>query len=199
MTRNLVLLSTALTFSFLFGGAATPANARSGGRAQPAVTAKPGASASAVSGEDGQPGLLGQYGEWGAYAGTSAGRKVCFALAKPASSQTNPPGRPRDPTYIFVSTRPAENVRNEVSVVIGYTFKPNGAVAEVGEVRFAMQTQNDGGWLKNASDETRIVEAMRRSPELIVKGVSGKGTQTTDRYSLKGLTQALDRVAQECR
>jgi hypothetical protein len=36
----------------------------------------------------GQPVLLGQYGDWGAYLGNSSGRKVCFALAKPASSQT---------------------------------------------------------------------------------------------------------------
>lgn len=149
---------------------------------------------------DEQPGLLGQYGDWGAYAGTSGGRKVCFALAKPASSQTTPANRPRDPAYVFVSTRPAENVQNEVSVIIGYAFKPNAdAILEIGSAKFAMQTQNDGGWLKNAGDETRMVDAMRRSPELVVKGVSGKGTQSTDRYSLKGLSQALDRVGQECR
>ena len=99
-----------------------------------------------------------------------------------------------------MSTRPAENVQNEVSVIIGYTFKPNSdAVLEIGSAKFAMQTQNDGGWLKNAGDETRMVDAMRKGPELVVKGVSGKGTQSTDRYSLKGLSQALERVGQECR
>ena len=58
----------------------------------------------------GQPTLLGQYGDWGAYLGNSGGRKVCFALAKPVSSETNPPNRPRDPAYMFVSSRPAEQV-----------------------------------------------------------------------------------------
>src|SRR6266705_1765855 len=80
-----------------------------------------------------QPTLLGQYGEWGAYTGSSNGRKVCFALAKPSSSETKPPNRPRDPAYLFISSRPAENVRNEVSVIIGYSFKPNSdANVEVG-------------------------------------------------------------------
>lgn len=169
------------------------------GRSSKGQPAKGGTSAAARS-EEGQPGLLGQYGDWGAYAGTSGGRRVCFALAKPASSQTTPANRPRDPAYVFVSTRPAENVQNEVSVIIGYSFKPNSdATVEVGSARFAMQTQNDGGWLKNAGDEPRMLDAMRKGPELVVKGVSGRGTQSLDRYSLKGLSQALERVGQECR
>ena len=34
---------------------------------------------------------------------------------------------------------------------------------------------------------------------MVVNGESGRGTKTTDSYSLKGLAQALDRVAQECK
>jgi invasion protein IalB len=147
-----------------------------------------------------QPTLLGQFGDWGAYTATPGGRKVCFALAKPTSSQTNPPNRPRDPPYVFVSTRPAEKVQNEVSVIIGYPFKPNSeATVDIGGTNFAMYTQQDGAWIKNAAEEARMVDAMRRGSELVVKGVSGRGTQTTDTFSLRGLAQALDRIAQECR
>lgn len=147
-----------------------------------------------------QPQLLGQFGDWGAYTATPGGRKVCFALAKPAKSQTNPPNRPRDPTYIFVSSRPAEKVKDEVSIIIGYGFKPNtDASAEVGGASFAMYTQNDGAWIKNAAEESRLIDAMRKGAELTVKGVSARGTSTTDVYSLRGVGQALDRVAQECR
>lgn len=149
---------------------------------------------------DGQPTVLGQYGEWGAYTGVNSGRKVCFALGKPTSSQTNPPNRPRDPAYLFVSTRPAENVRNEISVIIGYPFKANfEATAEIGGATFAMSTQNDGAWLKNVADEGRMIDAMRRSGDLVIKGMSARGTETTDRFSLKGLAQAIDRATQECR
>ena len=148
----------------------------------------------------GQPTLLGTYGDWGAYTGNSSGRKVCFALAKPSSTQTQPPNRPRDPSYLFVSTRPTENVRNEVSIIIGYGFKPNSeASVEIGGNKFSMYTQNDGAWIKNAAEEARMVEAMRKTGELVVKGTSARGTQSTDKYSLKGLAQALDRTAQECK
>jgi hypothetical protein len=136
----------------------------------------------------------------GAYTAMPNGKKVCFALAKPASSKTNPPNRPRDPAYAFVSTRPAEKVTNEVSVMIGYTLKPGSeSTLEVGGASFAMYTQGDGLWIKNAAEEERMVDAMRKASDVVVKGVSAKGTETTDSFSLKGLAQALDRLAQDCK
>jgi invasion protein IalB len=147
-----------------------------------------------------QPQLLGQYGDWGAYTATPGGKKVCFALAKPAGSQTNPAGRPRDAAYMFISSRPAEKVRDEVSIIIGYGFKPNSdATIDLAGTNFAMYTQNDGAWIKNAAEEARLVESMRKGADLVVKGVSARGTQSSDTYSLKGLAQALDRVGQECK
>lgn len=160
---------------------------------------KSAASPAAVAG-GAEPTLIGQFGTWGAYSATPNGKKVCFALAKPSSSKTNPPNRPRDPAYAFVSTRPAEKVNNEVSVMIGYALKPGSeSTVEVGGASFAMYTQGDGLWIKNAAEEERMVEAMRKSADLVVKGVSAKGTETTDTFSLKGLAQALDKIAQDCR
>ena len=180
---------------------------------QPPVPPKPGAPKSeaskpaapkpattaAVAGQT-QPNLLGQYGDWGAYSASPGGRKICFALAKPKTSKTEPVGRTRDQSYMFVSSRPAENVKNEVSVIIGYPFKTSSdATAEIGSTKFAMYTQNDGAWIKNVTEEARMVDAMRKGSDLTVKGTSGRGTQSTDQYSLKGLAQALDKVEQECR
>ena len=124
-----------------------------------------------------QPTLLGTYGDWGAYTANPGGKKVCFALAKPKTSKTDPAGRKRDPAYIFISTRPAENVKNEISVIIGYPFKPSSdATAEIGTTKFAMYTQNDGAWIKNVAEEARMIDAMRKGSDLTVKGMSGRGT-----------------------
>ena len=166
-----------------------------------AVAQQPKATAAATpaAGEV-QPTLLGQYGDWGAYAAAPAGHKVCFALAKPKTTKTEPTGRKRDPSYVFVASRPGENVRNEVSVIIGYPFKTSSdATAEVGTAKFAMYTQNDGAWIKNIAEEARMVDAMRKGADLTVKGMSGKGATSTDQYSLKGLAQALDKIEQECK
>jgi invasion associated locus B (IalB) protein len=170
---------------------------------KPAAAAKPAAKpdpAVAAAAGGAEPNLIGQFGTWGAYSATPNGRKVCFALAKPSSSKTNPPNRPRDPAYAFVSTRPAEKVVNEVSIMIGYALKPGSESSlEVGGASYAMYTQGDGLWIKNAAEEERMVDAMRKSADATVKGVSAKGTETIDTFSLKGLAQALDKLAQDCR
>ncbi|HVY59303.1 MAG TPA: invasion associated locus B family protein [Xanthobacteraceae bacterium] len=188
---------TTLGFATPVLAQAQPAKPKAAAPKQPA---KPTHSAAVTPAGGAQPALLGQFGDWGAYAASPGGHKVCFALAKPSSSRTDPPNRPRDPAYLFVSTRPAEKVKEEVSVIIGYGFKPSSdATVEVGGNSYAMYTQNDGAWIKNAAEEARLVEAMRKGSELVVKGMSARGTLTTDNYSLRGLTQALDRVSQECR
>jgi hypothetical protein len=165
------------------------------------TTAKPApAPAATAATGSAEPTLIGQYGTWGAYTATPNGRKVCFALAKPSSSKTNPPNRPRDPAFAFVSSRPAEKVVNEVSIMIGYALKPGSESSlEVGGSAYAMYTQGDGLWIKNAAEEEQMVSAMRKSAEVTVKGVSAKGTETIDVFSLKGLSQALDRLAQDCK
>jgi Invasion associated locus B (IalB) protein len=168
---------------------------------QPAAAKPEAAPAAATAAAGGaEPTLLGQYGTWGAYTAAPAGKKVCFALAKPSSSKTNPPNRPRDPAYAFVSTRPGEKVINEVSIMIGYQLKPGSESSlEVGGASYAMYTQGDGLWIKNAAEEERMVDAMRKAADVTVKGMSAKGTETTDTFSLKGLAQALDRIAQDCK
>jgi hypothetical protein len=201
---------TSLVLSALLCGASSLAQAQSAApkgakdtakpAAKPAAAAKSAAKHEAAAAGGAEPTLIGQFGTWGAYTAAPNGKKVCFALAKPSSSKTNPPNRPRDPAYAFVSTRPAEKVANEVSIMIGYTLKPGSESSlEVGGASYAMYTQGDGLWIKNAAEEDRMVDAMRKAADVTVKGISAKGTETTDIFSLKGLSQALDKVAQDCK
>ena len=156
--------------------------------------------APAAAAEGAQPALLGMFGDWGAYTATPGGKKVCFALAKPSKSETTPPNRQRDPAFLFVSSRPAEKVKDEVSLIIGYGFKANtDATLELGGASYAMYTQSDGAWVKNAAEEAKLVDAMRKGGDLTIKGTSARGTGTLDVFSLKGLAQALDKVGEECR
>ena len=132
--------------------------------------------------------------------GHAGRRKICFAISKPAAAETKPADRPRNQPYMFISTRPVDRVTNEVSIMVGYPFKTSSeATAEVGATTFQLYTQGDGAWIKNAAEEAHMVDAMRAGDSAVVKGTSAKGTESIDTYSLKGLTEALDRLAQECK
>ena len=85
---------------------------------------------------------------------------------------------------MFISSRPAEKVTDEVSIIIGYPFKPNSeATAAVGTASFALYTQQDGAWIKNAAEEAQLIEAMRSGQNAVVKGIVGQG-HPIDRYLL---------------
>jgi hypothetical protein len=69
------------------------------------------------------------------------------------------------------ATRPAEKVKNEVSVNVGYPFKStSGATAEIGTAKFGTYATNDGAWIKNIADEARIIDAMRKGADLTSTG-----------------------------
>lgn len=203
--RPLLLVAALALASPAAGQQAAPATppkpkAAKSTKPKPAPAEAPAAAPAAPTVGGVQPTLLGMYGDWGAYTASPGGKKICFALAKPAKSETTPANRPRDPAFLFVSSRPAEKVKDEVSIIIGYGFKPNSdASIELGGSSYVMYTQNDGAWIKNAAEESRLVDAMRKGSDVTVKGTSARGTASSDVFSLKGLSQALDKVGEECR
>lgn len=144
------------------------------------------------------PALVAQYGDWGVYVSQAARTKICYALSQP--KERLPATLKRDPGYFFVSTRPGENIKNEVSVIAGFTIKDGSdAIADIGGTPFTLYTKTDSAWVRNVAEEARLVDALRRGRDLTVKSTSARGNVTTDKYSLSGFAQALDRVAQECR
>jgi hypothetical protein len=146
------------------------------------------------------PVLLGQYDNWGAYGGKDERGPTCFILAKPVRSQATGPHLKRESTYLMISSRPTQDVKDEVSVLIGYQFKKDSDVTiEIGSATFTMSTQNNGAWIKGVAEERRLVDAMHQASDIVLKGTSQGGTQTNDTYLLTGLARALDRAAQECR
>ncbi|GLK70803.1 hypothetical protein KHC23_18350 [Ancylobacter dichloromethanicus] len=146
----------------------------------------------------GAPKLVGQFGDWGVYVDTSGSGKICYALSQPKSRL--PSGLKRDPAYFFISTRTAENVKGEVSVVMGFPLKEGtDATLTIGPANFELYTRGTGAWVRNVAEETRLVDAMRKGRDVVVKSTSLRGNVTTDAYSLSGVSAAVDRAAQECR
>ncbi len=86
-------------------------------------------------------------------------------------------------------------------MIVGYPQKAGiDATATIdGSTKYAMYTQDDGAWIKNAAEEAQMVAALRKGGKLVVTSESGRGTKSTDTYSLKGVGEALDKVAAECK
>jgi hypothetical protein len=140
--------------------------------------------------------LLGQYSDWAAYSYIEkpAGTKACFAVTKP-----KPPSQESDARCVKVYNVPAENAVNEVQV-IGYPFRADSdAIAQIGSATFALHTQDDFAVIKDPATEPAMIAAMRKGFSLTIRGISDRGAQISDQYSLYGFTSALDRINQECR
>lgn len=145
-----------------------------------------------------KPTLVASYGDWGTYEAQGPKSKICYALAQP--KERTPASLKRDQGYIFISTRPGEHVRNEVSVIMGLPLKEGSgdARAEVGTTNFDLVTKGQNAWMKDSAQEGQMIGVMKKHGRLLVKAPSSKGAVAVDSYSLNGLGQALDRVAKDC-
>lgn len=150
---------------------------------------------------------LGKFSAWTAYAVQAPQGRECYLVGSPQASlpkDIQPGTARRNATMLFIAHRPAQNVRNELFVTLGYAIKDkSNTVVEVigatGTRRFMMFTKEQGAWLLNAAEETQFVDLVRKSRELKVHGISQRGTMTADTYALAGISGALDRISKECK
>ena len=152
-----------------------------------------------------EPKLLGKYSDWAAYSYGSGSSRICYVMSEP--KEMRPRGANRGDVFLMVTHRPGQNVTNEISMRAGYPFSDRSRpFAQIGSDKFQMFSGvSEGGenrywaWLKDTSDEDRMATAMRRGSSMTVKGTSQRGTLTTDRYSLSGITAALNKIDGSCR
>jgi invasion protein IalB len=184
-----------IVFILVFGAVlvcAGPASARRRHEAKLPKTEQ----SSADTKKTGKPSQLASYGDWGVFLAQGEKSKTCYALAAPKDRA--PSGLKRDPAYVFISNRPGENVRGEVSIIMGFPVKEGAAHADIGGTGFDLVAKGANAWIKNQAQEPQFVDALKKGSKLVVKAPSAKGRMTIDSYSLAGLSQALDRIDKEC-
>ncbi|MCG7394645.1 hypothetical protein MHY87_17205 [Microvirga sp. ACRRW] len=174
-------------------GRAAPAAKPAAAAAGAATAARPAQAATGPGGAS----LVSSFGDWGVYTAQTGRSKICYALSQPQDRL--PKDLNRDPAYLFVSFRPAENVRNEVALVLGFTAKENGpASAAIGSTSYALITKASNAWLKNPAEEGQAIATMAKGQAVLVKTQSARGSNLTDRYSLNGFSKALEQARKEC-
>ncbi len=142
--------------------------------------------------------------DWSVYAYDGPGGRICYAASQATTKL--PAGVNRDEEYFMVATWPDQAptaVLNEPSIIMGYPLELNAPVTvTIGTEVFTFFTREpwaDTAWIRDIGQQQALIAAMRRGVTMTVSGRSQRGTETTDTYSLRGITAALDRTAQECR
>jgi invasion protein IalB len=140
----------------------------------------------------------GTFGAWSLYANESGDAKLCFAAATP--SEKKPTTANRGPTLLYVSAWPKDGIRSEVSVKLGYPVKPDSTVTVVvGTDTFSLFPKEERAYVADATQELKLVEALKKGTKADVTATSARGTETTDTYTLSGLTQALTELGKTCK
>jgi len=141
---------------------------------------------------------LGKFKDWESFVLTKEGNKICFAQSIPVVRA--PKKMKRDPSRLFVSFRPAENIKNEVSVTNGYEFKLKTPVsAKSGKKTYDLFSKDRFAWLADPEDEKKIIATMKKASRLMIIGNSNKGEQSTDHYSMMGFTKAYNAAKKSCK
>ncbi|BBK34508.1 hypothetical protein EDC65_3003 [Stella humosa] len=140
---------------------------------------------------------LGAFQDWSAFAFTENGQRVCFVQSKPTSSE--PKGARRGAINTLVTHRPAEKATDVVSILMGYPLRPGSDVeVEVDGQKFKLFVDGEAAWAPDARTDSALAEAFAKGSKASVKGVSTRGTRTTDTYSLSGFTAASNAIAKGC-
>jgi Invasion associated locus B (IalB) protein len=140
---------------------------------------------------------LGKFGSWTAYASQGSAGRVCYLVGQPKKSE--PSGFARKAPMGMVTHRPAEKITNVVSFVEGYPLREGSEVAlDIDGGKFAMFTKDDGAWARTSELDKTIAGALAKGKQAVVKGVSKKGPETTDVYSLSGFARALAAIDKAC-
>ena len=140
---------------------------------------------------------VGKFKDWESFILSQDGNKTCFAQSIPVVRA--PKKLKREPSRLFVSFRPAENIKSEISVTNGYQFKQKAIVsAKSGKKSFDLYSKGQFAWVVDNDDEKKLIATMKKASRLMIIGNTDKGDQTTDHYSMMGFTKAYNAAKKSC-
>ena len=140
---------------------------------------------------------VGKFKDWESFVLSQEGNKICFAQSIPIVRA--PKKLKREPSRLFVSFRPNENIKNEISVTNGYEFKPKAPVsAKSGKKSYDLFSKGRFAWVVDNEDQTKLIVTMKKASRLMIIGNTKDGDQTTDHYSMMGFTKAYNTAKKSC-
>ena len=142
------------------------------------------------------PRSTGKYKNWESFVAETEKGKICFAQTVP--TKRAPAAVKRDKSKLFVTFRPSEEIKDEVSLTSGHDYKTSSVTASSGKRRYSFFSQKDFAWLLDDQEEKKFIQLMKKATDIIVKARTTKGAETTDHYSMMGFTKAYNTAKKTC-
>ena len=142
------------------------------------------------------PRSTGKYKNWESFTAETDKGKICFAQTIP--TKRAPSSIKRDKSKLFVTFRPSENIKDEVSITSGHDYKSSTVTASSGKKRYSFFSQKSFAWLLDDQEEKKFIKLMKKATNLIVKARTTQGAETTDHYSMMGFTKAYNTAKKTC-
>ncbi len=140
---------------------------------------------------------LGVFKDWGAYTTTQDGKRLCYMVSEPRRAEGKYTTRGK--IYAFVTHRPAAKRFDEVSFDAGYVYKEGSEIkVRIADKSFTLFPHERSAWAKETDEDKAMIAAMKAGSEMVVRGVSKRGTKTKDTYSLLGFTAAHNTIGKAC-
>ena len=142
------------------------------------------------------PRSTGKYKNWESFVAETDKGKICFAQTVP--TKRAPAAIKRDKSKLFVTFRPSEEIKDEVSLTSGHDYKTSSVTASSGKRRYSFFSQKEFAWLLDDQEEKKFIQLMKKATDIIVKARTTKGAETTDHYSMMGFTKAYNTAKKTC-
>jgi hypothetical protein len=142
------------------------------------------------------PKSTGKYKNWESFIAETEKGKICFAQTVP--TKRAPAAVKRDKSKLFVTFRPTENIKDEVSITSGHDYKSSTVTASSGKRKYSFFSQKSFAWLLDDQEEKKFIKLMQKATDVIVKARTTNGAETTDHYSMMGFTKAYNTAKKTC-
>ena len=142
------------------------------------------------------PRSTGKYKNWESFVAETDKGKICFAQTIP--TKRAPAAVKRDKSKLFVTFRPSEEIKDEVSLTSGHDYKTSSVTASSGKRKYSFFSQKEFAWLLDDQEEKKFIQLMKKATDIIVKARTTKGAETTDHYSMMGFTKAYNTAKKTC-
>ena len=121
----------------------------------------------------------------------------CYIGSSPVKSDL-PDTKKRGENYILVY-KIIGSEENIIQIEAGYKYNLDKKInVKIDNANYDFYSTEDSSETAWTNDDKKVIYAMKKGLELTLTGESARGTITNDVYTLKGFTNAINQLNQDC-